>query len=239
MNTLNGKIVVITGGCGQVGYSISTRLGKLGATIFSLVRRDLEESRSKMKLISPNCDAIFADVRDFDSLNTASKKIKRCDILINSAGLTKNIQPVNFEDLTDEIFDDIINTNLRGTFATIKAFYPIMTEGIIINISSTAGLRASNSNLAYGAAKAGIDLITKTLAKTLAPKIRVVGIAPGYLEKATSGAIKAPGVNEKIIDITPLKRIGQADDVSQMVESMIFNKHITGQTIIVDGGISL
>jgi NAD(P)-dependent dehydrogenase (short-subunit alcohol dehydrogenase family) len=93
--------------------------------------------------------------------------------------------------------------------------------------------------LAYGAAKAGIDLITKTLAKNLAPQIRVVGIAPGYLEKATSGATKPSGANDKIVNITPLKRVGQAQDIADMVESIIFNKHITGQTIVVDGGISL
>ena len=239
MNTLNDKTVVITGGVGQVGWAISNRLASSGACVYALVRRNLEEAESKMQLLSPKCHAVLADVKDSNSLKAAANQIGKCDILINAAGFTRSIVPLKMQDLTDEIFDEIVTTNLRGTFATIRAFHPTMDEGIIINISSTAGLRASNSNLAYGAAKAGIDLITKTLAKSLAPKVRVVGIAPGYLEKATSGAVKPAGANEQIANITPLKRVGQAEDIAQMVESVISNPHLTGQTIVIDGGISL
>jgi len=239
MSTLREKTVVITGGVGQVGWAISNRLAGLGATVVALVRRDLEESNARMSRLSPKCYSVLADVTDSNSLVSAAQKIGRCDILINAAGYTRSIQTIKLQDLTDDIFDEIVNTNLRGTFSTIRAFQPFMSDGVIINISSTAGLRASTSNLAYGAAKAGIDLMTKTLAKSLAPKIRVVGIAPGYLEKATSGAVKPPGANEQIANMTPLKRVGEAQDIAQMVESVIFNKHITGQTIVVDGGISL
>ncbi len=239
MNILNDKTVVITGGLGQVGWAVANRLAGCGATVYALVRRDLEAAEHRIKLISPKCHALLADVKDSASLKEAANKIGKCDILINAAGYTRSIPPVKLQELTDDIFDDIVSTNLKGTFLTIQAFQPIMTEGVIINISSTAGLRASTSNLAYGAAKAGIDLITKTLGKSLAPKIRVVGIAPGYLETATSGAVKPPGANEQIANMTPLKRVGQASDIAQMVESVIANPHITGQTIVIDGGISL
>lgn len=237
--TLTGKVVVITGGLGQVGYTVARRLSGLGANVVSIVRRDLEDAQKKMELLSSNCYALLADVRDSSSLNLAACKISHCDILINAAGYTRSIVPSKLQDLTDDIFDDIIDTNLKGTFYSIRAFEPYMDEGIIINISSTAGLRASQSNLAYGASKAGIDLITKTLAKSLAPKIRVVGIAPGYLINATSGANKPAGANEHIANNTPLKRVGQAEDIADTVESIIKIKHITGQTIVVDGGISL
>jgi NAD(P)-dependent dehydrogenase (short-subunit alcohol dehydrogenase family) len=239
MNTLNNKVVVITGGCGQVGYTIAKRLASQGATVVAIVRRDLEDAQSKMKELSPKCYALLADVRDSISLMEAARRISHCDILINAAGYTRSIVPNKLQELTDEIFDDIIDTNLKGTFATIRAFEPFIDSGVIINISSTAGLRASQSNLAYGAAKAGIDLITKSLAKALAPKIRVVGIAPGYLINPTSGAVKPAGANEHIANITPLKRVGEAEDIADTVESVINIKHITGQTIVVDGGISL
>jgi 3-oxoacyl-[acyl-carrier protein] reductase len=239
MNTLNNKVVVITGGCGQVGYTIAKRLASRGATVVAIVRRDLEDAQSKMKELSPKCYALLADVRDSISLMEAARRISHCDILINAAGYTRSIVPNKLQELTDEIFDDIIDTNLKGTFSTIRAFEPFIDSGIIINISSTAGLRASQSNLAYGAAKAGIDLITKSLAKALAPKIRVVGIAPGYLINPTSGAVKPAGANEHIANITPLKRVGEAEDIADTVESIIHIKHITGQTIVVDGGISL
>lgn len=239
MNTLTDKVVVITGGCGQVGYAIAKRLAGQGATVVAIVRRDLDSAQSKMEQLSPKCYALLADVKNSESLNEAARRISHCDILINAAGYTRSIVPNKLQELTDEIFDDIINTNLKGTFATIRAFEPCIDEGIIINISSTAGLRASQSNLAYGAAKAGIDLITKSLAKALAPKIRVVGIAPGYLINPTSGAVKPAGANDIIANSTPLKRVGQAEDIADTVESIINIKHITGQTIVVDGGISL
>lgn len=239
MSTLNNKVVVITGGTGQVGYAIAKRLGDQGATVVAIVRRDLDAAFLKMSAISNKCYALLADVRDSESLAEAARRVSHCDILINAAGYTRSIVPGKLQDLTDEMFDDIIDTNLKGTFATIRAFEPHMDDGIIINISSTAGLRASQSNLAYGAAKAGIDLITKSLAKALAPKIRVVGIAPGYLINPTSGAVKPAGANDHIANNTPLKRVGEAEDIADTVESIIKIKHITGQTIVVDGGISL
>lgn len=236
---LNDKTVVITGGCGQVGYSIGARLSQLGATVVAIVRRDIDDANRKMQLLSPNCYAVLADVKDISSLERARDTIKQCDILINCAGYTRNISPVVFDKITDDIFDEIINTNLKGTFNSIKTFSPLINHGVVVNISSTSGMRASQSNVIYGAAKAGIDLMTKSLAKALAPRVRIVGIAPGYLVEPTSGATKLPDTNQKISEITPMKRIGEAEDIAQMVESVIFNKHLTGQTIVVDGGISL
>ncbi|MEY4747749.1 MAG: hypothetical protein RLZZ416_798 [Candidatus Parcubacteria bacterium] len=233
------KIVVITGGCGQVGYAIAKRLAAQGATVVALVRRDVEDAQRKMELLSPACYALLADVTNSKSLYEAARKVERCDILINAAGYTRNIEPADLQELTDEIFDTIISINLRGTFAAIRAFAPRMDEGLIINISSTSGLRASKSNLAYGAAKAGIDLITKTLAKSLGPKIRVVGIAPGYLVNPTSGVIKGAQANVTIACMTPLRRVGDAEDVADAVECVIKMKHVTGQTLVVDGGIML
>lgn len=239
MSILSEKTVVITGGLGQVGWATANRLAGLGATVVALVRRDLNDANTRMKLLSPKCYALLADVTNADSLAEAANQIGRCDVLINAAGYTRSIPPVKLQELTPDIFDSIINTNLKGTFLSIRAFQPLMNEGVIINISSTSGLRASTSNLAYGAAKAGIDLLTKSLAKSLAPKVRVVGIAPGFLINPTSGAFKPEGANEQIANVTPLKRVGEANDIAQMIESVIFNKHLTGQTIVIDGGISL
>lgn len=236
---LTNKTVVITGGTGQVGTALSKKLAGYGAQVIAIVRRDLDSAQSKMSAISPNCKALLADVRNLDSLKQAASEIGSCDILINAHGFTRNIEPVNINELTEEIFDEIIDVNLKGTFNSIKAFKPYIKEGIIINISSTSGLRASKSNLAYGAAKAGIDLITKTLAKAFAPSIRVVGIAPGYLINATSGVVKGPKANDFIASITPLNRVGTAEDIAETVESIIKIKHITGQTIVVDGGVTL
>lgn len=241
MENLNGKIVVITGGCGQVGYRTAKRLSQQGATVIGLVRRDLDKAQELYKDIGTVLLASTTDTMQLkDAVSYVANTFGRCDILINAAGITKSIPPTHLHMLTDSMFDEIVSTNLRGTYATIREFSSLFGDNsLVINISSTSGLRASQSNLAYGAAKAGIDLITKTLGKAMAPKTRVVGIAPGFLENPTSGAIKLPGANERIAHISPMKRVGQADDIVDAIESVISMKMITGQTIVVDGGITL
>lgn len=244
---MENKIVIITGGCGQVGYATSKIFSENGHTVISLVRKDLDQAIEKMQSISKNNNAILADITDLNSLKLAANNIEnqygRCDVLINAAGISKSIRPVELDELTDDIFKEILNTNLVGSFSTIREFYPLLkksSQGVIINLSSTSSARASQSNLAYAASKAGIDLITKSLAKALAPNIRVIGISPGYLENATSGIIKPSNANQKFAEMTPLNRVGSGDDIAKSIYSVSENlTYITGQTIIVDGGMTL
>lgn len=245
LNNLNGKVVVIAGGCGQVGFESAKQLSNKGAKIISLVRRDLEKSQVMMDTLLNGSYAILASITDTNSIKAAVEEIRlkegKCDILVNAAGITRSIPPT--EDLSDELFDEIVNVNLKGVYVTIREFRELLSlsgDGLIINMSSVAGSRASQSNLAYGAAKAGVDLITKTLAKALAPTIRIVGIAPSFLENPTSGAIKPPGANDRIALNSPLKRVGQANDIASTIVSIAMDiRFITGQTIIVDGGFTL
>lgn len=250
LQSLENKTVVITGGVGQVGLATSTLLASHGARIIAIVRKNIDRANQLVSQL-PNSHlnhlVVQASVTDTNSLKEAVIKIKettnKVDILINAAGHTRNIFPENVTALTDEIFDEIVSTNLKGTFVVIREFIDLLKvseDAVVVNLSSTAGMRASKSNLAYGASKAGIDLITKTLGKNLAPTIRVVGIAPGYLEAPTSGAVKAPGVNERLSEQSPLKRVGQGQDIANAIKSVIMDaRFITGQTILVDGGISL
>lgn len=241
------KIVVITGGSGQVGFATSKIFSDNGHIVISLVRKNLENALEKMKSISKNNHAILADVTDGQSIKNAVSYISdnygMCDVLINAAGISKSIKPIDLHMLTDDIFKEIVDTNLIGTFTTIREFYPLLQkseQGLIVNISSTSSSRASQSNLAYASSKAGVDLLTKSLAKVLAPKIRVVGVSPGYLENATSGIIKPPGANEKFAEATPLKRVGSGNDIAKTIFSISENlTYITGQTLIVDGGMTL
>ena len=172
-----------------------------------------------------------------------TKKFGECHILINAAGTTRSIPPDRLELLSDEIFDEIVTTNLRGVFATVREFAPLLKRtgnGVIINISSTASLRAGRSNVAYAAAKAGLNLMTQTLAKALAPEIRLLAIAPGYMVHPTSGAQKAADFNTKAALACPLKRIGYADDIVNTIESCLTTiRFSTGSLFVVDGGRTL
>lgn len=243
---LNDKVVVIAGGCGQVGYATARRFAVLGARIVVLVRKDLDNAQGLMDALpNPGLDhfAVLASIINTEELKSAVAEIKRrtgrCDILVNTAGTLNPIPPADLQGLTDEIFDEIVTTNLRGVYATIREFSDLLTasgNGLIVNVSSQSGQRASNSCVAYAASKAGLDLMTKTLAKSLAPEIRVVGVAPGYLENATSGVTRIIG-NKELADSAPLKALASGDDIARTIESFAtLITHATGTTLLVDGG---
>jgi NAD(P)-dependent dehydrogenase (short-subunit alcohol dehydrogenase family) len=141
--------------------------------------------------------------------------------------------------LTDELIDDIVRANFRGVFATIRAFAPMLKasgDGLVVNISSIAGFTGVGSNLAYVAAKAGLDVVGDALAKALAPAVRVVSVSPGAVE---SGFVPGRGAEfaGKMASTTPLGRIGKPDDVAAAVEALATTmRFVTGTRIVVDGG---
>lgn len=235
---MNKRTVVITGATGQVGSCLVKYFLEQGDNVIGIVR-----SKKEIENELVGCNFYYSSTTDTLSIKNIAEEIKNkfngIDILLNCAGYTKNVKPQDIKNITDEMFDDIISNNLKGTFIIIREFLELMNEGsAIINISSTSGLRASQSNLIYGASKSGIDLITKSLSKVLAPKIRIVAIAPGYLEHATSGAVKVPGFNEKVSQIIPMKRVLEANDVLDAVKGVISMKMINGTTIVLDGGLT-
>jgi NAD(P)-dependent dehydrogenase (short-subunit alcohol dehydrogenase family) len=166
----------------------------------------------------------------------------RCDILVNCAGFTKPVAANDLEGLTDDLFDAVVQTNLRGVFATIRAFTPLLKangDGLIVNVSSIAGITGSGSNLAYAAAKAGVDLLTKALGKALAPQIRVIAVSPGVVD-STFVPGRGAEFNEKAAATIPLKRIGHVDDTAAAIEACATTmRFATGSRFVVDGGRSL
>lgn len=247
LNNLEGKVAVITGGYGAVGQATAKKLAAQKCRVVLLIRSKLEEASDFAKSLD-NQElghlVLYCDITKSDTINEAAAQVKQqaggCNILINSASITQNIHPKQLSLLTDEIFDSIVTTNLRGVFATIRAFAPMLREtndGLIINISSGSAITANDSNLAYVASKGGLNSITASLGRALAPVIRVLSIVPGVMETPTSGAIRNPGVNEKQAEITPLKRIGIADDVADTVEACCTHiRFATGTCFVVDGG---
>jgi NAD(P)-dependent dehydrogenase (short-subunit alcohol dehydrogenase family) len=244
---MKDKIVVITGGAGQVGQTAARRFAELGARVFIIVRRDLDNANKIISSLSNSHlkhEAILASITDTESLKSAVNKITaeagRCDLLINAAGITKGIHPRDFEKYTDEIVDEILINNIRGPFATIREFAPLLRnsqQALVINISSTAGKRASHSNIMYGASKIALELVTATMSRVLAPTIRVISVCPGILENPTSGAHKPEGTNERMAQEIPLKRVGKAEDVVATIEALATTlTYINGTTILVDGG---
>ncbi len=246
VSRLDGKVAVITGGLGAIGYATATRLAALGATCVLLHRKADDADTRAAALPCPNGQrhaALRADIVDTASLNAAAADVLatlgRCDILVNSAGHTQPVPAADLDALTDELIDDIVRANFRGVFATIRAFAPMLKasgDGLVANISSIAGFTGVGSNLAYVAAKAGLDVVGDALAKALAPAVRVVSVSPGAVE---SGFVPGRGAAfaDKMASTTPLGRIGKPDDVAAAVEALATTmRFVTGTRIVVDGG---
>lgn len=250
VSKLDGHVAVITGGKGAIGWATAKRLAALGARIVSIDRSEPEKVQALLdtlpKVASGAHFALTASITDSAALNAAAAAVKqragRCDILVNSAGFTKPVAANDLEGLTDDLFDAVVQTNLRGVFATIRAFTPLLKangDGLIVNVSSIAGITGSGSNLAYAAAKAGVDLLTKALGKALAPQIRVIAVSPGVVD---SSFVPGRGAefNEKAAATIPLKRIGHVDDTAAAIEACTTTmRFATGSRFVVDGGRSL
>lgn len=250
ISQLNGHVAVITGGKGAIGLATARRLAALGARIVSIDRSEPEKVQALLDALPQVASgphiALTASITDSAALNAAAKEVKqragRCDILVNSAGFTKPVAANDLEGLTDELFDEVLQTNLRGVFSTIRAFTPLLQasgDGLIVNVSSIAGFTGAGSNLAYAAAKAGVDLLTKSLAKALAPQIRVLAVSPGVVDSSFVPG-RGADFNEKAAATIPLRRIGHVEDTASAIEACATTmRFATGSRFVVDGGRSL
>jgi NAD(P)-dependent dehydrogenase (short-subunit alcohol dehydrogenase family) len=240
LKSLEGQTVVIAGAAGGVGWAVAESMAALGARVIGIVRRDVEAFQIKLNTLAGNHTALLADITKKAQLAQVISNITQCDILVNSAGHSKVVPHKDLTGLDDELFDSIIKTNLSSVFSTIRHFVPLLKQspnGLIVNISSAAAIRTGGSNLAYAAAKAGIESLTRNLAVALAP-IRVVSVCPSALD---TGFLDLPAeFYNKVAAATPLKRIGTAQDVANAVEAIATTmRFATGNSIVVDGGRTL
>jgi NAD(P)-dependent dehydrogenase (short-subunit alcohol dehydrogenase family) len=244
LDKLDNKVAVIIGGNGAVGFATAKRLAALGATCVLIGRNAIEKGSEQIRQLAPgNHFCLNASVVDSDSLVAAAKEVEsrlgRCDILVNSAGFTKPVPPANLDALTDELIDDVLKTNFRGVFSSIRAFQSLLKasgDGLIVNVSSIAGFTGVGSNLAYVAAKASLDIVSESLAKVLAPNIRVLCVSPGVVDSSFVPG-RGEDFNDKTAATTPLKRIGAPDDVASAIEACTTRlRFSTGTRIVVDGG---
>lgn len=244
---LKNKVALITGGGTGIGRAIGLAFAKEGASIAINYSRSENEALTTAKEITDlgvSAMTIKADVSNDDQVHNMVKKVAdkfgRLDILVNSAGTTTFVEASDLEGLTEEIWDRTIDVNLKGTFFCCRAVVPIMKSvdgGSIINISSIAGITGVGSSMAYSASKAGVICLTKSLARTLAPDIRVNTIAPGFVDSRwTEGWDEYRKMH---ISSTPMKRVAKPEDVAVSALYLVHSDFVTGQVIVVDGGKSI
>jgi len=244
---LNGKVALITGGGTGIGREIGLAFAREGAAIAVNYSRSEKEAfltlqdilKLDVKAITVKAD-VSQDSQVREMVNEVIRQFGRLDILVNSAGTTTFVEPSDLEGLTEELWDKALAVNLKGTFFCCRAVVPAMKSndgGSIINISSIAGTTGIGSSMAYSASKAGVICLTKSLARTLAPEIRVNTIAPGFVD--TRWTADWPEFRKMHEQATPLKRVAVPGDIAESALFLVHSDFMTGQVIVVDGGKSM
>ena len=241
---LQGKVAVITGGSGAIGAAAAHRMAQAGATIVVGYNSRPEQAAAVVNALPGSGHrAIRIPMLETALIRDAASMVEteygRCDVLVNSAGFTRLIPHHDLEALTDELIDAIFAANVRGPFATIRAFAPLMKrsgDAVIVNISSVAAIVGTGSNIAYGGSKAALDTMALSLARILGPEIRVLTISPAAVDTAFVPG-RTTAMVEKVASTTPLKRVVKADEVAQAVMAAVVHlTSTTGWIIPVDGG---
>ena len=233
------KVVLITGASRGIGRDIAEKLAQKGYQVIANYNRS-EEKAKELKSKYANIDIYKADVSKREEVHNMIKSIlekyKKIDVLINNAGISLTGL---FTDVTDEEWNKIINNDLYSVFCTTQEVLTSMImrkEGCIINISSIWGIVGSSCESIYSVAKAGVDGMTKSLAKELGPSnIRVNSIAPGIIDTEMNNCYSAEEI-EAIKEEIPLERIGKKGDISKCIEWLIEDEYTTGQIISINGG---
>jgi len=240
---LAGKVALVTGGAKRLGRASALALAGAGADVAITFR---ESSREAQRTVidlggyGVRAVALRCDVTDEKSVRTAIRETKRelggIDILVNNAG---NYETVEFEKLTLRQWDAIFASNTRGPFLVSREALKLLREreGKIINMGSLGGLRPWATHAHYCSSKAALHMLTKVMAKALAPKIAVNCVAPGMIDL---GEKAAAAFMRKQAKITPMRRNGRGEDVAAAVLFFATAPHfITGQIMAVDGGLGL
>jgi len=238
---------LVTGAGTGIGRAIAELFAREGAKVavnYSRSRDAAEQVVAGIRASGGTAIAIAADVAQSSEasamVDRVAKEFGQLDILVNNAGWSTRIPHDHLDDLTDEIWDRTFNTNLRGAFYCIRAAVPLLRKqpgGAIVNIASVAGMTGMGSSIAYAASKGGMITMTKSLARALAPEIRVNAIAPGFVR--TRFANWPQQAFDQGEAMTPLKRLATVEEIAALALHLVADaKSVTGETIVVDGGLT-
>jgi 3-oxoacyl-[acyl-carrier protein] reductase len=252
---LQGRVALVTGGAGGIGGAVVRSLAKAGISgvviHYRKSRKEAEDLTGEIERAGVNALAVQANVQNDKQVRGMITKISeqfgRLDILVNNAGITHWVKISDLEALTDEIWDEILDVNVKGAFRCARAAAKLLEvdQGMIVNISSISGVLSPStmSSLAYGTAKAALIHLTRGLAVAMAPKVRVNCVAPAFTDTPWMSGHYGATYQQVIAEASagyPLQRIATPEEVAGAILGLITGgDFVTGQTLIVDGGLSL
>jgi 3-oxoacyl-[acyl-carrier protein] reductase len=241
--SLEGKVALVTGGSRGIGAAISRELGSAGARVavnYRSGKEAAEEIASEVGGI-----ALAANVGDpaeaKDLIERVESELGEVDVLVNNAGITRDTLIAR---MSDEEWEEVIETNLRGTFNTCRAVARKMLRrraGAIVNMTSVVGIHGNPGQANYAASKAGIIGLTKALARELGSRgVRVNAVAPGYIATELTDVLSEE-IRGAILGNTPMGRLGSPEDVAAAVRFLCSDEaaFITGDVLLVDGGLGM
>ncbi len=247
---LSGQTAIVTGSAVGVGRATVLELAKRGANVvvnYSRSEEEAKETLAQAQALGAKALLVRADVSDDAQVRSmverTVKEFGALHVLVNNAATTHFVQFADLEGMKAEYWDRILDVNLKGPFFCSRAAAPHMKaagEGAIVNVASVAGIRSIGSSIAYAASKAGLLNLTVSLARVLAPEVRVNSVAPGFIDtrwlREGLGPIYEPA-KKATAEQTPLGRVATPEDVAQVVLGLIEGADfVTGQNVVVDGG---
>ncbi len=237
----SGKVALVTGAGKRLGRAVALRLAGEGADI-AVHFRGSEDEASKVageiEAFGRRAIAMKADLSSVEQVRGLVQRVAhefgRIDVLVNSAA---NFLPSSVISTTEEVWDSSLDTNLKGPFFLAQAAAPWLrrANGVIVNFADTGGVLGWPGYIAHSVSKAGMIMLTKTLAKALAPEVRVNAIAPGTITMPGD----PPEWETDFVKVAPLKRTGSPEDIAEAVSYLVGAKFLTGHVLVLDGGRTL
>jgi ketoreductase RED2 len=243
MSSLHDRVAVVTGSSSGIGAAVATAFADFGArVVVNSVSSIAQGEQLAAKL--PHATYIRADVSNAEEarrlIDATVEHYGRIDVLVNNAGTTNVIPHHDLDAVTAETWERILRVNLLGTWNVIQAAAPHLRatgEGVIVNVTSLAGVRPTGSSIPYAVSKAALNQLTVLLANALGPEIRVHAVAPGLID--TPWTADWDTIRDEVRKTAPLSRSGTPEDVAEACVALVNLRYSTGQVLVVDGGVGL